>query len=155
MKKNNPYQQLSTTDNDPKSLESQPDPPQHKDQQPDSSSPGPEFTLKKPGAFDKPGQDHLSAGSPSPGSAPSGKPAPDGNTIKDMVIANDCKSVDLRAERDGNKNGRVYTITFKVVDASGNIGTVNAKVTVPHSQGPKGTAIDSGVMYTVTNPYCP
>ena len=83
MKKNNPYQQLSTTDNDPKSLESQPDPPQQKDQQPDSSSPGPEFTLKKPGAFDKPGQHHLSAGSPSPGSAPSGKPAPDGNTIKD------------------------------------------------------------------------
>ncbi|MFN2533179.1 MAG: DUF11 domain-containing protein [Pyrinomonadaceae bacterium] len=79
----------------------------------------------------------------------------DGNTVKDMVIANDCKSVDLRAERDGNKNGRVYTITFKVKDLSGNYGTVTAKVTVPHSQGPKGNPVDDGPVYTVTNPNCP
>ena len=79
----------------------------------------------------------------------------DGNTLKDMVIANDCKSVDLRAERDGSKNGRVYTITFKVTDTAGNVGTNTAKVTVPHSQGPKGTAIEDAVAYTVTNPNCP
>ena len=83
MKKNNQYQQLSTSDNDPASLESQPDSPQQKSQQPDSSAPGPEFTLKKPGSFDKPGQDQLPADSPSSRRAPSGKPAPDGNTIKD------------------------------------------------------------------------
>ena len=79
----------------------------------------------------------------------------DGNTFKDMVIANDCKSVDLRAERDGSKNGRVYTITFKVTDASGNVGTTTTKVTVPHSQGPKGTAVDDGPVYIVTNSLCP
>jgi uncharacterized repeat protein (TIGR01451 family) len=79
----------------------------------------------------------------------------DGNTVRDMVIANDCKSVDLRAERDGSKNGRVYTITFKVTDAAGNIGTITTKVTVPHSQGAKGVAIDDGPVYTVTNPNCP
>jgi hypothetical protein len=79
----------------------------------------------------------------------------DGNTIKDMVIANDCKSVDLRAERDGSKNGRVYTITFKVLDASGNVATTTGKVTVPHSQGPKGIAIDDGPVYIVTNSLCP
>lgn len=79
----------------------------------------------------------------------------DGNTFKDMVIANDCKSVNLRAERDGSKNGRVYTITFKVKDVAGNMGTITTKVTVPHSQGPKGVAVDDGPVYIVTNPNCP
>ena len=34
----------------------------------------------------------------------------DGNTINDIVIASDCKSVQLRAERDGTKDGRVYSV---------------------------------------------
>lgn len=71
----------------------------------------------------------------------------DGNTLNDIVIAGDCKSVRLRAERNGSGNGRVYTITFKVKDASGNIGTVTATVTVPKSYG--GTAVDDGPHYTV------
>jgi hypothetical protein len=79
----------------------------------------------------------------------------DGNTLLDMVIAPNCQSVDLRAERDGSKNGRVYTITLKVKDASNNIGYATVKVTVPHSQGPKGTAIEDPVAYIVTNPNCP
>jgi len=79
----------------------------------------------------------------------------DGNTFKDMVIAPDCKSVDLRAERDGNKNGRVYTITFKATDANGNSTYATAKVTVPHSQGPKGVAVDDGPVYTVNSSNCP
>jgi uncharacterized repeat protein (TIGR01451 family) len=79
----------------------------------------------------------------------------DGNTFKDMVIANDCKSVDLRAERDGSKNGRVYTITFSVKDPAGNVGTLTTQVTVPHSQGPKGAAVDDGPVYIVTNSNCP
>jgi hypothetical protein len=33
----------------------------------------------------------------------------DGNTSNDIVIADDCKSVQLRSERDGTKNGRVYS----------------------------------------------
>ena len=72
----------------------------------------------------------------------------DGNTLNDIVIASNCKSVQLRAERDGDGDGRVYTITFTVKDASGNVGTASATVVVPKSQG-SGPAIDSGPHYTV------
>lgn len=77
----------------------------------------------------------------------------DGNTTNDIVIALDCKSVQLRAERVSNGNGRVYTITFKVTDASGNVGTATARVTVPKSQN-GAAAIDDGPHYTVTSS-CP
>jgi hypothetical protein len=72
----------------------------------------------------------------------------DGNTANDIVIASDCKSVQLRSERSGNGNGRVYTITFKVTDASGNVGTATAAVTVPKSQN-GASAIDDGPQYIV------
>jgi hypothetical protein len=76
--------------------------------------------------------------------------AGDGNTTNDIVIAADCKSVQLRAERSGNGNGRVYTITLKVTDAAGNVATATAKVTVPHSQnGP--AAVDDGPDHTVVS----
>jgi sugar lactone lactonase YvrE len=77
----------------------------------------------------------------------------DGNTLNDIVIAANCKSVQLRSERDGGGDGRVYTIYFKVTDASGNVGTASATVTVPQSQG-SGPAINSGPHYTV-NGTCP
>jgi hypothetical protein len=76
----------------------------------------------------------------------------DGNTSDDIVIAANCKSIQLRAEREGGGNGRVYTITFKVKDASGNVGRKTAKVVVPHNPGE--TPVDSGVVYTV-NGNCP
>ncbi|HVQ39609.1 MAG TPA: HYR domain-containing protein [Pyrinomonadaceae bacterium] len=76
-----------------------------------------------------------------------------GNTTDDIVIAADCKSVQLRAERQGGGNGRVYTITFKVVDASGNASTATAKVTVPNSQNGN-PAVDDGPNYTVSSS-CP
>jgi hypothetical protein len=69
-----------------------------------------------------------------------------GNTLNDIVIASDCKSVQLRAEREGEGDGRVYTITFKVSDGF-NTTRVTAKVVVPHNPGE--TPIDSGVHYTV------
>ncbi|HEV7745474.1 MAG TPA: choice-of-anchor Q domain-containing protein [Pyrinomonadaceae bacterium] len=72
----------------------------------------------------------------------------DGNTTNDIVIAADCKSVQVRSERMGGGNGRVYTITFQVKDASGNVSTATAKVTVPHSQNGS-PAVDSGPQYTV------
>ena len=71
-----------------------------------------------------------------------------GNTTNDIVIATDCKLVQLRAERMGNGNGRVYTITFEVTDASGNVSTATAKVTVPHSQNGS-PALDDGPAHTV------
>lgn len=77
----------------------------------------------------------------------------DGSTLNDIVMAANCKSVQLRSERDGGADGRVYTIYFKVTDASGNVGTASATVTVPISQG-SGPAIDSGPHYTV-NGGCP
>jgi len=47
---------------------------------------------------------------------------PDGGdgTLNDIVIASGCKSVQLRAERDGTKDGRVYHITLGVKDSSAN-----------------------------------
>ena len=72
----------------------------------------------------------------------------DGNTLNDIVIAPDCKSVQLRAERSGTGNGRVYTITFLVRDTTGNTTTATAKVTVPKNNN--GTAaVDDGTQYTV------
>jgi hypothetical protein len=74
----------------------------------------------------------------------------DGNTINDIVIAPDCKSVQLRAERDGDRDGRVYTITLRVHDASSNSTTATCKVTVPLSQNGD-PALESVPRYTVTS----
>jgi len=78
----------------------------------------------------------------------------DGTTLNDIVIAANCKSVQLRRERDGGLNGRVYTITFKVTDSFGNSTTATVKVNVPVTNG--GTAVDNGAAagYTV-NSLCP
>lgn len=73
----------------------------------------------------------------------------DGNTLNDIVISADCKSVQLRSEREGNGNGRVYTITFLVRDASGNTTRATATVVVQHNPGE--SAVNSGVHYTVNS----
>ena len=73
----------------------------------------------------------------------------DGNTLNDIVIAPDCMSVQLRSEREGNSNGRVYRIYFSVTDASGNVGTASATVVVQHNPGE--TAVEGLPQYTV---YC-
>ena len=53
----------------------------------------------------------------------------------------------------GGGNGRVYTITFKVADAAGNVATATKKVSVPHSQD--GTpAVDDGPQFTAVSE-CP
>jgi hypothetical protein len=69
----------------------------------------------------------------------------DGNTLNDMVITPDCKSVQLRREREGGGNGRVYKITLKVKDSSGNVATVVRQIFVSNG----GPIVDSGVHYTV------
>lgn len=78
----------------------------------------------------------------------------DGNTLNDMIIAADCQSVQLRAERRGNGNGRVYTITFEVRDAAGNSATATGRVAVPLNQGRTGAAQDDGPVDSV-NSLCP
>ncbi|WP_336517642.1 HYR domain-containing protein [Pollutibacter soli] len=70
----------------------------------------------------------------------------DGNTTKDIRIASDCKSVQLRKERMSTGNGRVYTIYFAVSDASGNTGTNKIKVYVPKTQGAT-TAVENWPIY--------
>lgn len=58
----------------------------------------------------------------------------DGDTPNDIVIVDDF-TFDLRAERSGTGDGRVYTITYEVTDFCGNSTVASATVTVPHSQG--------------------
>ena len=70
----------------------------------------------------------------------------DGNTDTDMLIANNCKSVDLRAERSGNGNGRVYRIWLQLTDACGNTTSTSYKVGVPHSNN--STAVEGAAVYT-------
>ena len=60
----------------------------------------------------------------------------DGNTTNDVQVTADGK-IYVRAERSAKNNGRIYTITYKATDASGNAGYASATVTVPKSQGSK------------------
>jgi len=59
----------------------------------------------------------------------------DGNTTSDIVIGANCQSVQLRSERDGGSNGRVYSITLRLTDAAGNSTRKVFKVTVSKSMG--------------------
>jgi len=77
----------------------------------------------------------------------------DGSTVNDIVIAGDCKSVQLRRERDGDLDGRVYTVTFSVTDSVGHTTIATAQVTVPLNQN-GGGAVNSGPHNTV-NGNCP
>jgi hypothetical protein len=71
----------------------------------------------------------------------------DGNTDADIVlVAPD--GVQLRSERQGGSNGRVYTIGFTVTDGSGNETEASCRVVVDHDQG-NGAAIDDGEAYRV------
>ena len=76
----------------------------------------------------------------------------DGNTVNDIVIAANCKSVQLRAERDDNLNGRVYTINLKATDAAGNMSTASRTVVVPVNQSGGGAILGPGPGYSVTCP---
>ena len=74
----------------------------------------------------------------------------DGNTVNDVVIASDCRSVQLRSERAGPLNGRVYVVTLRVKDAAGNSTTKTVKVTVPKNDITV-PAIDDGPILTVAS----
>ena len=57
-----------------------------------------------------------------------------GDQPNDIVIVDEY-SFQLRAERLGGGDGRVYTITYEVTDECGNSTVASATVTVPHDQG--------------------
>ena len=61
----------------------------------------------------------------------------DGDTYPDWtepIINNGIITLQLRAERSGNGNGRVYTITIGATDDSGNTSSVNVNISVPHDK---------------------
>ncbi len=66
----------------------------------------------------------------------------DGNTLDDMVVT-DCQTVDLRSERQGSGNGRVYTIKIGL----DNLVVGKMFVYVPKSVN--GIAVDDGATYIV------
>lgn len=58
----------------------------------------------------------------------------DGATVQDIqaAIGTGTRTFKLRAERAGELDGRVYTVTYTATDASGNTGTATTTVRVPH-----------------------
>jgi uncharacterized repeat protein (TIGR01451 family) len=69
----------------------------------------------------------------------------DGDTgpVDAALVAGQADQVDLRAERSGTADGRVYAVTFIVSDGTGGTCTGTASnVTVPHDQAH--AAVDSG-----------
>lgn len=71
----------------------------------------------------------------------------DGDTDEDIVIV-DATTVLLRAERAGNRDGRVYTLHFQVSDAADNVQTAECQVSVRNNQDGV-PAVDSGVAFSV------
>ncbi len=72
----------------------------------------------------------------------------DGHTYQDIVITGD-RTFEVRRERQGASDGRVYEVTFEVTDGSGNVAQASCAIGVPHDQSPGTVAIDSGDVYTV------
>ncbi|MCZ7627360.1 MAG: PKD domain-containing protein [Candidatus Methylomirabilis sp.] len=58
----------------------------------------------------------------------------DGTTGPEIVITGDL-TVQLRAERSGGSNGRVYTLEIQCTDESGNSSSQVVTVNVPHGRG--------------------
>ncbi len=56
-----------------------------------------------------------------------------GNTLDDIVITGP-SSLELRSERQGGGNGRVYGIRFEVIDDDGNASIETCFIGVPHDQ---------------------
>mgnify|MGYP001815201920 FL=1 len=71
----------------------------------------------------------------------------DGNTEPDIIL--ECDNVQLRSERQGGSNGRVYTLGWTAVDDSGNSTSGECIVTVPHDQSGD-EAVDDGPAYELT-----
>jgi uncharacterized repeat protein (TIGR01451 family) len=57
-----------------------------------------------------------------------------GHTSPDWIVVDD-HHVLLRAERAGNGDGRIYTITITCTDSGGNSSSEQVEVTVPHDRG--------------------
>lgn len=69
----------------------------------------------------------------------------DGHTTNYDAKILDATHFELRSERQGGADGRVYTVYY--TDAAGNDGS--CQFLVPHNQGPFEGAVDSGTVVTV------
>jgi hypothetical protein len=56
----------------------------------------------------------------------------DGNTEPDIILS--CDEAQIRAERQGPEDGRVYTLSWRAVDDEGLAVEGTCRVTVPHDQ---------------------
>jgi pimeloyl-ACP methyl ester carboxylesterase len=62
----------------------------------------------------------------------------DGSTSDDIQGADfgtEDRAFSLRAERAGGGSGRIYTVTYEAMDASGNAAVTNSEIAVPHDHG--------------------
>lgn len=57
----------------------------------------------------------------------------DGDTENDINVTADGRIL-VRAERSGSGNDRIYTVTYKATDSSGNFAFGSANIIVPHDQ---------------------
>jgi hypothetical protein len=65
----------------------------------------------------------------------SNEPDSGAGDIQGWMIGTAGTTGQLRAERSGSGNGRIYTLTYQGADRAGNTATCAAPVTVPHDQG--------------------
>ncbi|HYO67374.1 MAG TPA: HYR domain-containing protein, partial [Archangium sp.] len=72
----------------------------------------------------------------------------DGRTCEDMSIIVGKSFVQLRSEREGTGDGRVYTIHYAITNDAGLSTQATCRVIVPHDQSGR-TVVDSGVKYCV------
>jgi hypothetical protein len=71
----------------------------------------------------------------------------DGNTVPDAILS----PLQVRAERSGDHDGRVYHIEFRATDGHGGACTGQLLVCVPHDQsGPGSQCVDGGAVYDST-----
>ena len=71
----------------------------------------------------------------------------DGNTSPDATPGPASNQVNLRAERSGTGDGRVYRISFTGSDGRGGSCAGTAIVGVPHDQGKGSIPVDSGGVF--------
>ncbi len=72
----------------------------------------------------------------------------DGRTCEDMSLITGKSFVQLRAEREGTGDGRVYTIHYAITNDAGVSTQSTCRVVVPHDQSGR-LVVDSGVKYCV------
>ena len=67
----------------------------------------------------------------------------DGDTSPDGILS----PLQVRSERSGTGNGRVYHIYFTATNTQGSSCTGGVTVCVPHDQGQQSICIDEGALY--------